>query len=142
VFRLSRLESACDKDITSIDVFKRSYSQRHESSNPIFIIGGGEVYKETLKDVSVIMLTRIHAKAEKVDTWYPDFLSERRPKYCTESSRHTDEKTGLEYSFHIYGYDKEDLKNFLRHKAKRGKDAAAKNTEKSLASQSRVPSTR
>lgn len=83
-----------------------------------FIIGGGEVYKETLKDVSVIMLTRIHAKAEKCDTYYPDFLSERKPLYCAESTRHIDEATGLEYSFHIYGYDKKHLVDFISYKQK------------------------
>lgn len=85
---------------------------------PVFIIGGGEVYKETLNDVSVIVLTRIHGTAENCDTWYPDFLTDRKPLYCTESSRHVDPISGLEYSFHIYGYDREDLKHFLQHKAK------------------------
>ncbi len=85
---------------------------------PVFIIGGGEVYKETLKDVSVIVLTRIHAKAENCDTFYPDFLTERPPVYCSESTRHVDEATGLQYSIHIYGYDREHLKQFLQHKAK------------------------
>lgn len=88
-------------------------------AKPVFIIGGGEVYRETLKDVSVILLTRIHAKAEQADTYYPDILNERKPTYCTESTRHVDEETGVEYSFVIYGYDREDLKHFLRFKTER-----------------------
>lgn len=93
---------------------------------PKFIIGGGEIYKQTLDHVSVIMMTRIHSKAKKADTWYPDILNERRPPYCTESSRHTDPETGVEYSFVIYGYDRTHLKHFLQYKAERERNEREK----------------
>lgn len=121
----------CLASINSICDLTFGFPTRNVEPKPIFIIGGGEVYKETLKDISVIVLTRIHAKAEKVDTWYPDFLTVRKPTYCTESIRHKDPVTGLEYSFAIYGYNRGHLKHFLNFKHKREKDEkykAAKNT--------------
>lgn len=86
---------------------------------PRYIIGGGEVYASTLNDVDVIMMTRIHAKAENVDTWYPDIFKERPPKYHTEGPTYTDEKTGVKYSFHIYGYNKQSMRNFINFKVGR-----------------------
>ena len=95
-------------------------------SGPAYVIGGGEVYAATLQDVSVIVMTRIHATAENCDTFYPDFLTERKPLYCTESSRHVDEDSGVSYSFVIYGYDREHLRDFLTRKAKVEKDERQK----------------
>lgn len=121
--------------VNDINVIKTSgWSVGGNKAEPLFIIGGGEVYKETLKDVSVIILTRIHAKAKNVDTYYPDFLTLRKPTYCTESTRQVDSKTGLEYSFLIYGYDKNHLKHFLNFKHRRDKDEKYKTTETTLAS--------
>lgn len=110
--------------IKDINEAMGGYAQPRCMPEPIFIIGGGEVYKSTLDKVSIILMTRIHAKSEKADAWYPDFLTERRPSYCTESERFTDPRTGLEYSYLIYGYDREHLKHFLKYKAKRDKEHA------------------
>lgn len=93
------------------------YSGMPKNFEPIFIIGGGEVYKETLNEISVIILTRIFSKAEKVDTHYFDPLAQqRRPLYMSVSSRRKCKHTGLEYQFEIYGYQKEHLKDFLKYK--------------------------
>lgn len=116
------------KRISTLDEAKGGWAEPPSVREPIFIIGGGEVYNSTLNDVSIIVLTRIHAKAEQADTWYPDFLELRRPPYCTESERHTDPKTGIEFSFVTYAYDREHLKHFLTFKAKRDKEHAKTQT--------------
>lgn len=138
VVRLTRNPNIDNNDISVInnikDLIPKHVNWRTEAGGPIFIIGGGEVYKETLNDISVIVLTRIHAKAEKVDTWYPDFLSVRKPTYCTESVRHKDPVSGLEYSFAIYGYDRGHLKHFLNYKHKRDRDEKFKTTKATVGS--------
>lgn len=112
------------KIIKNINEAKLGWAEPPSKPEPIFIIGGGEVYKSTLDEVSVIVMTRIHAKAEKADAWYPDILTERKPLYCTESIPMVDEKTGVKFSYVIFGYDKGHLKHFLNYKAKRDKEYA------------------
>ena len=46
-------------------------AQKEESANEIFIIGGGEIYKQSLNKVQKIYLTRIHKNYEG-DTFYPE----------------------------------------------------------------------
>lgn len=108
------------------DLLKEETTRPFTKIKPKFIIGGGEIYKQSLDKVSVIMMTRIHSKAKKADTFYPDILQERRPPYCTESSRHVDPVSGVEYSFVIYGYDREHLKHFLQYKAERERNEREK----------------
>lgn len=128
------------KRIENIDEAKLGYAEPAHWAEPIFIIGGGEVYASTLDQASVIVMTRIHAKAEKADAWYPDFLELRRPPYCTESERHVDPKSGVEYSYVIYAYDREHLKHFLKYKAKRDKEHAEESKAKTvMASKSQFP---
>lgn len=128
------------KRIENIDEAKTGWAEPIHCAEPIFIIGGGEVYTSTLDQASVIVMTRIHAKAEQADAWYPDFLELRRPPYCTESERHTDPKTGVEYSYVIYAYDRDHLKHFLKYKAKRDKEHAEESkAKKTVDSKSQFP---
>lgn len=108
---------------------------KHDKTiKPNFIIGGGEIYKETLQDVSIIVLTRIHAKAQKCDTYYPDVLTERIPTWTTSSKVMYDEETGIAFSFHIYAYNKDHLKHFLKFKHQRDKDEKLKTAKTTLGS--------
>ena len=114
------------KVISKIDDALTGWAEPTSAPEPIFIIGGGEVYKSTLDRASVVVMTRIHAKAEKADAWYPDILSVRKPTYCTETQPMIDEKSGIKFSYVIYGYDREHLKHFLKYKAKRDQEYADK----------------
>lgn len=93
--------------------------QQYHKNAPIFIIGGGEVYKETLDKVSVIMLTRILSTAKEADTYYPDFMQLRKPTYSTKGIVRTCPETGVKYQFEVYGYDRQAVRDFMIYKQSR-----------------------
>jgi len=53
--------------------------------NEIFIIGGGEIYKQSLKDVNTVYLTRIHKTIEG-DAYYPE-LTDSEFKLTNQKDR-------------------------------------------------------
>lgn len=66
----------------------------------IFIIGGGEIFKQTLPIVDRIYLTRVHTRVEG-DTSYPELdLSEW--KKIKETSFPADEKNNYPYTFEVW----------------------------------------
>jgi dihydrofolate reductase len=66
----------------------------------IFIIGGGEIYKQAIDLANKIELTKVHATFE-ADTFFPDFDLERWELKAEEKHR-KDEKHQFEYSFLTY----------------------------------------
>lgn len=105
--------------VNTVASARQWYTDMPSAMEPIYIIGGGEVYRETLNDVSVIALTRVFKSADKVDTYYFDpMVQEKRPLYASIGKRRKCPRTGLEFQYEIYGYDKEHLKHFLNTKHK------------------------
>lgn len=66
----------------------------------IFIIGGGEVFKQTMEKVNRIYLTRVHTTLEG-DTSYPEF-DKSKWKLINEQSFPADEKNNYPYTFEIW----------------------------------------
>jgi len=50
--------------------------QKAKSKKEIFIIGGGEIFKEGLKIADKMELTRVHATFPDADTFFPEFSKE------------------------------------------------------------------
>ncbi len=63
----------------------------------IFIIGGGELFKQTLALVSLVYLTRVHAVVDG-DTYYPS-LDEQTWTLTNAQSFPADEKHAFGYTF-------------------------------------------
>ena len=63
----------------------------------IFIIGGGEIYKESLSLADKIYLTRVHTSIEG-DTFFPELQSDEW-KLMSNKDFTTDEKHAFDYSF-------------------------------------------
>ncbi|HEU5364654.1 MAG TPA: dihydrofolate reductase, partial [Hanamia sp.] len=62
----------------------------------IFIIGGGEIFKQTMDKVDKIYLTRVHTKVQG-DTSYPE-LDTSKWKLVQEQSFPADEKNNYPYT--------------------------------------------
>ena len=39
-----------------------------------FIVGGGEIYRQSLGMVDVLYATVVHTQIEGADTWFPEYL--------------------------------------------------------------------
>jgi len=66
----------------------------------IFVIGGGEVFKQTMEKVNRIYLTRVHTKVEG-DTSYPP-IDTSKWRLINEESFPSDEKNNFPYTFEVW----------------------------------------
>jgi dihydrofolate reductase len=57
----------------SLEDVIHEYQSYNENQNELFICGGAEIYKQSLKYANRIFLTVIETHFSKVDTWFPPF---------------------------------------------------------------------
>ena len=69
-------------------------------NNSIFIIGGGQIYKELLPYCERVYVTHINKEYENVDTYFPN-ISETQEWYLSDVSS-SREHNGVEYQFCVY----------------------------------------
>jgi dihydrofolate reductase len=77
-----------------------AYAKQLEGHDEIFIIGGGEIYKQSIAKVDKLYITKIE-QAFEGDTYFPALDM----TYWVESKKSAvflDEKSGLKYSFCEY----------------------------------------
>ncbi len=75
---------------------KAKESDAHE----IFIVGGGEIFKQTLDITDRIYLTRVHTTVEG-DTSYPE-LPQSKWKLVSSDPHDADEKNNYPYTFEVW----------------------------------------
>lgn len=63
-----------------------------------YIIGGGSIYKETLSFCNEIVLTKVHARFPKADTFFPEIDMDEWQEVWTEHHSR-DEKHQYDFSF-------------------------------------------
>ena len=68
--------------------------------NEIFIIGGGEIFKQSMNIVNRIYLTRVHTTIDG-DTFYPDF-DHNKWKLISEDPHPADDKHAFAYTFQLW----------------------------------------
>ena len=73
---------------------------KESDAREIFIIGGGEIFKQTINIVSKIYLTRVHATVDG-DTFYPE-LDKEKWKLIDQQSFPADEKNNYAYTFEVW----------------------------------------
>lgn len=72
-----------------------------ENDGEVFAIGGGMIYRQTIKVAGRVYLTRVHTVVEPADTFFPVV----EPDLWRETSRSEvqhDEASGLDYEFIVY----------------------------------------
>src|SRR3989344_4986634 len=72
-----------------------------ESSDEIFVIGGGEIYKQAMQYADKLYITHVDAEEKDADTFFPEII----PILWNEISRKehkADEKNPHDYTFSIY----------------------------------------
>ena len=70
------------------------------NSKQAFIIGGGEIYKQSMDIADVIYITRVHAQLEG-DTFFP-VIDESKWQLTSNQDFEADEKHAYSYSFQIW----------------------------------------
>ena len=67
----------------------------------IFVIGGGEIYKQSIGKADKIYITRVHAVFEDADTFFPE-IDEKKWKLISNQDFFVDEKHAYDYSFQLW----------------------------------------
>lgn len=70
------------------------------NSKQIFIIGGGEIYKQSMDIADSIYITRVHAELQG-DTFFP-VIDESKWQLTSNQDFEADEKHAYSYSFQIW----------------------------------------
>ena len=74
---------------------------KESDTKEIFIIGGGEIFKNTMDIVDRIYLTRVHTVIENGDTFYPE-IDKNLWKMTSASSFPADEKNNYPFTFEVW----------------------------------------
>ena len=89
------------EDVFVVNNIEDAIAKAKESdAKEIFIIGGGEIFKQTIDIVSRIYLTRVHATVEG-DTYYPEIKKDKW-ELISEQSFSADSKNNYAYTFEIW----------------------------------------
>lgn len=83
--------------VTGVDDLQKFIAEWKGAPEEIFVIGGGMLYWEMLKDADTLYLTEVEAEAE-ADTFFPEFAKE---DFSREVLR-TGEENGVKYSMVKY----------------------------------------
>ncbi len=75
--------------------------EKATSIKDIFIIGGGEIFKQALKIADKIELTRVHATFADADTFFPEFLKEDW-ELISEVKHEKDERHKYAFTFETW----------------------------------------
>ena len=67
----------------------------------LMILGGGEVFKQTMPKADRIYLTRVHAVFEDADAFFPE-IDEKKWKLVSNRNFFKDEKHAYDYSFQVW----------------------------------------
>lgn len=69
----------------------------------IFVIGGGEIYKQFVPYITQVILTRVHASIDNVDAWFPSELVRPVNWFINVGPvNKADDKNEYDYSIHTY----------------------------------------
>ena len=86
--------------ISATDLNNALQKATETNCNEIFVIGGGEIYKQAMELADTIYLTRVHANIDG-DTFFP-VIDETKWHLVTNQDFGVDEKHAFAYSFQTW----------------------------------------
>lgn len=92
--------------VSVVNTFSEGYSLAKKvcdetQSKRCFIIGGGEMYAQAIKEVDELIVTHVHHVFESADTFFPK-IDKNEWKERSRSEMQIDEKSGYKYEFVEY----------------------------------------
>ncbi len=95
--------SRSDLNIEGAEVLKSidEAIQLFNSTETIFIIGGGQIYSQTLRVANRVYLTRVHTQATNADTYFPS-LNPNDWREIESETVLSDEKNAFDVTFKVF----------------------------------------
>ena len=94
---ITRQSDYANEGITVVGSFSDALAAAN-GVDEVFVIGGGEIYREAIKQASMIYLTEIDAKVDDADTFFPSIDSQEW-QITEEGEWIEDERSGARYRF-------------------------------------------
>ena len=91
---------AADTVITAANIEEGITKAAATNSKQVFILGGGEIYKQSMDLAVTIYITRVHAQLDG-DTFFPE-IDENKWKLISNEDFSADEKHAYDYSFQLW----------------------------------------
>lgn len=106
VITRSGIESAEIKNpqTTSLEVennLELAISTAKSSDDEFFVMGGGQLYRQTFNSADRLYITKIYAEAENADTFFPE-VNGSDWEIVRESERMTDVENSIDFQFIVY----------------------------------------
>ena len=98
ITRQANWKAACV--IVAADLSDALKKAAETNCNEVFVIGGGEIYKQSIEIADKIYITRVHASFE-ADTFFPE-IDERKWQLINNQDFGVDEKHKCAYSFQTW----------------------------------------
>ena len=90
------------ESVTVVHTIEEGVQKAEETDcKEIFIIGGGEIFKQSMNIVNRIYLTRVHTTIENGTAFYPEF-DKNQWQLVSEDPHPADEKHQFAYTFQLW----------------------------------------
>lgn len=84
------------------EAFRLARTGTGQCPEKCFVIGGGEIYRQAMKDADRLYITEVHCTVNDADTFFPE-ISPDEWKEESRSGLMADAESGLSYEFVVYG---------------------------------------
>lgn len=87
--------------IVTSDLNSALEKAKETNCKEIFVIGGGEIYKQSIDIADRIYMTRVHTSIADADTFFP-VIDETKWELSSNEDFYKDEKHAYDYSFQLW----------------------------------------
>lgn len=98
---ITRQENLKLEDAAVVNAFSAALSMAKETDcKEVFVIGGGEIFKEVIEDANQIYMTRVHTVLEG-DAFFP-VINDKNWKQVSKKDCYADEKHQYDFSIELW----------------------------------------
>lgn len=73
---------------------------KHQNQEMVYVIGGGEIYTETIKQANELIITHVSASFEDADAFFPEITVDW--KLISEEFQKADDKNKYDFTITVY----------------------------------------
>ncbi len=95
------LEEALRASQTEPPVVSTEAERPAHQDGQVFVIGGGEIYRQAMEFADRLYITHVHISPENADTFFPE-ISPDKWKEVQRSETKTDPESGIRFEFVTY----------------------------------------
>lgn len=87
--------------VASADSIENAFLMAEKYGKPCFVIGGAEIYRQTIPLADRLYITHVHTVIDDADTFFPELQAHDWERIST-SGRMNDPETGYDFEFSVY----------------------------------------